>query len=541
MDEDGADYADVLAEAQALGYAEADPTADVEGYDAAAKAAILAGLAFHTRVDRRRRPPRGHHRGVGAATSPPRARWASSSSCSPSPSSPTTSAASSCACTRRWCRAPTRSPACAAPSTPCSSRPSRPAQLMFYGRGAGGAPTASRGARRHRRRSRGTGSPARAGPAESTYADLEVLPHRRGRDALLRQPRRRRPARACSPTVAQAFADNGVSIQTVRQDGHGDEAGLVVRTHTRHGRRARGHHRAAAASRRRARRRRRHAGRGGGRAMSGRPWRAPVARRHRGVPRPAPRHRRDPGRHPARGRHAARRRAAYLSERTGCEVWLKVEGANPTGSFKDRGMTMAISKAVEEGAKAVICASTGNTSASRRGLRRPGRDGLRGARARRARSRSASSPRRSCTARKLLQVDGNFDDCLDPGARARRALPGRAGQLGQPVPHRGAEDRGVRDRRRPRRRARHPLPAGRQRGQHHRLLEGLHASTPPTASPTQRPRDVGLPGRGRRADRARRARHAPGDDRHRDPHRQPGVVGPGASPRATSPAASSTR
>jgi threonine synthase len=45
-------------------------------------------------------------------------------------------------------------------------------------------------------------------------------------------------------------------------------------------------------------------------------------------------------------------------------VWLKVEGANPTGSFKDRGMTMAISKAVEEGAKAVVCASTGNTSAS---------------------------------------------------------------------------------------------------------------------------------------------------------------------------------
>src|ERR1041384_1622460 len=56
--------------------------------------------------------------------------------------------------------------------------------------------------------------------------------------------------------------------------------------------------------------------------------------------------------------------APILSERTGCEVYLKVEGANPTGSFKDRGMTMAISKAAEEGAKAVICASTGNTSAS---------------------------------------------------------------------------------------------------------------------------------------------------------------------------------
>ena len=56
--------------------------------------------------------------------------------------------------------------------------------------------------------------------------------------------------------------------------------------------------------------------------------------------------------------------APRLSERVNADVWLKVEGANPTGSFKDRGMTMAISMAVEEGAKAVVCASTGNTSAS---------------------------------------------------------------------------------------------------------------------------------------------------------------------------------
>jgi threonine synthase len=56
--------------------------------------------------------------------------------------------------------------------------------------------------------------------------------------------------------------------------------------------------------------------------------------------------------------------APRLSEELGLDVHLKVEGANPTGSFKDRGMTMAISKAVEEGAKVVVCASTGNTSAS---------------------------------------------------------------------------------------------------------------------------------------------------------------------------------
>jgi threonine synthase len=57
-------------------------------------------------------------------------------------------------------------------------------------------------------------------------------------------------------------------------------------------------------------------------------------------------------------------RAERLSERHGCDLWLKWEGANPTGSYKDRGMTVAVSKALEEGAEAVICASTGNTAAS---------------------------------------------------------------------------------------------------------------------------------------------------------------------------------
>jgi threonine synthase len=56
--------------------------------------------------------------------------------------------------------------------------------------------------------------------------------------------------------------------------------------------------------------------------------------------------------------------SAWLSGMTGCSVHLKVEGSNPTGSFKDRGMTVTISKALEDGAKAVVCASTGNTGAS---------------------------------------------------------------------------------------------------------------------------------------------------------------------------------
>jgi threonine synthase len=69
--------------------------------------------------------------------------------------------------------------------------------------------------------------------------------------------------------------------------------------------------------------------------------------------------------------------AEHLSELTGCEVWLKLEGANPTGSFKDRGMTVAVSAAKAEGAEAVICASTGNTAASAAAY--AARGGLRGA------------------------------------------------------------------------------------------------------------------------------------------------------------------
>jgi threonine synthase len=70
-------------------------------------------------------------------------------------------------------------------------------------------------------------------------------------------------------------------------------------------------------------------------------------------------------------------RAPRLSERTGADVWLKIEGANPTGSFKDRGITVAVSAAKAEGAEAVICASTGNTAASLAAY--AARGGLRGA------------------------------------------------------------------------------------------------------------------------------------------------------------------
>lgn len=104
--------------------------------------------------------------------------------------------------------------------------------------------------------------------------------------------------------------------------------------------------------------------------------------------------------------------APALSARTGARVYVKYEGMNPTGSFKDRGMTMAISKAVEHGAKAVICASTGNTSASAAAYATHA--GI---------TAAVLVPEGKITMGKLsqaiahnatlLQVQGNFDDCLN--------------------------------------------------------------------------------------------------------------------------------
>lgn len=104
--------------------------------------------------------------------------------------------------------------------------------------------------------------------------------------------------------------------------------------------------------------------------------------------------------------------ARYLSERTGAEVWVKYEGMNPTGSFKDRGMTMAISKAVEHGAKAVICASTGNTSASAAAYATHA--GITAA-VLVPEGKIAMGKLSQAVAHKaeIIQIQGNFDDCLD--------------------------------------------------------------------------------------------------------------------------------
>jgi threonine synthase len=103
--------------------------------------------------------------------------------------------------------------------------------------------------------------------------------------------------------------------------------------------------------------------------------------------------------------------APVLSARTGCDVYLKIEGSNPTGSFKDRGMTVAVSRAVEDGAKAVICASTGNTSASAAAY--AARAGITCAvlvpQSKIALGKLAQALVHGA---RLLQVNGNFDDCL---------------------------------------------------------------------------------------------------------------------------------
>jgi len=115
-------------------------------------------------------------------------------------------------------------------------------------------------------------------------------------------------------------------------------------------------------------------------------------------------------------------RAAYISALVGAEVFVKFEGVNPTGSFKDRGMTTAISVAARHGAKAVICASTGNTSASAAayatkagmtcGVLVP--DG------KIAMGKLSQAIAHGAT---LLQVDGNFDDCLTLARKLAEAYP----------------------------------------------------------------------------------------------------------------------
>jgi len=229
MDTSGAGFAEALEEATALGYAEADPTADIDGFDAAAKAAILAGLAFHTRVS----AADVHREGISGVTAADMA------------------SAREMGCTVKLLAIAERSatetgvsvrvhPAMIPRSHPLAGvreaynavfvEAEAAGSLMFYGRGAGGAPTASAvlGDLVAAARNRLSG---RRGPTESAYANLRVLPM--GRTVTRYHVSLDVADKAgVLASVAAAFARHDVSIRSVRQEGHGDDASLVLVTHT---------------------------------------------------------------------------------------------------------------------------------------------------------------------------------------------------------------------------------------------------------------------------------------------------------------------
>jgi homoserine dehydrogenase len=229
MTESGAGFAEALEEAQALGYAEADPTADVEGFDAAAKAAILAALAFHTRVT----GEDVHREGITDVTTADIA------------------SAREMGCVVKLLAIAELSddgqsvgvrahPAMIPLTHPLAGvreafnavfvESEAAGELMFYGRGAGGAPTASAvlgdlvAVARHK-------VSGGRGPGESSYADVRIRPmgETRTRYHVSLDVADRAGVLA---QVATAFAGHGVSIETVRQEKHGSEdAELVIVTH----------------------------------------------------------------------------------------------------------------------------------------------------------------------------------------------------------------------------------------------------------------------------------------------------------------------
>jgi homoserine dehydrogenase len=228
MDETGADYAEVLAEAQALGYAEADPTADVEGHDAAAKAAILAGLAFHTRVTLDDVYCEGISK-VSAADI--KAAKDMGFVVKLLAVAELTGDEKGVVVRVHPTMVPREHPLASVRLSfnAVFVEADSAGQVMFYGRGAGGTPTASAvlGDLVAVGRNRVAG---RVGPGESSYADLEIrgIDSARTRYSINLQVADQPGVLAA---IANVFAENQVSIQVVRQEGTGDEAYLLVRTH----------------------------------------------------------------------------------------------------------------------------------------------------------------------------------------------------------------------------------------------------------------------------------------------------------------------
>jgi homoserine dehydrogenase len=228
MDEAGVSFEDALKEATDLGYAEADPTADIEGFDAAAKAAILAGLAFHSRVT----ALDVYREGISHITTEDIASAKAMDHVIKLLAIAELTTDDRVSVRVHPALIPRNHPLAAVREAfnAVFVEARAAGELMFYGRGAGGIPTASAvlgdlvAIARHRVFG-GLGS------RESDYAGREIASIG---DAMTRYHIRLdvadRPGVLAA--VAQAFAHNGVSIQTVRQEGHGDDAELVVVTHS---------------------------------------------------------------------------------------------------------------------------------------------------------------------------------------------------------------------------------------------------------------------------------------------------------------------
>lgn len=231
MDEDGADYDEVFEEARSLGYLEADPTLDVGGHDAAAKAAILAELAFHTRVTIDDVACEGITEVTADDMAAARAMGFVIKLLAIAELVDVEGGRSGVVVRVHPAMIPRTHPLASVRGSFNAVFVTADAagDMMFYGRGAGGRPTASAvlGDLVAAARNRLAGG---RGPGESTYTNLPVRPIGAARTRYyVNLDVADKPGVLAS--IASAFAEHGVSIQVVRQDGHGADAGLVVRTH----------------------------------------------------------------------------------------------------------------------------------------------------------------------------------------------------------------------------------------------------------------------------------------------------------------------
>lgn len=227
MDEEGRAFDEVLKEAQSLGYAEADPTADIEGFDAASKAAIIAGLAFHSRVS----VDDVYREGISSITADDVAVAKTMNHVIKLLAIAELTADDRISVRVHPTLIPRSHPLAAVRDAfnAVFVEAKSAGQLMFYGRGAGGAPTASAvlgdvvAVARHR-------VSESVGPRESDYADRAIAPIGDTKTQfLIRLNVADKPGVLAA--IAQVFATEGVSIQTVRQSGRGNDAELIVVSH----------------------------------------------------------------------------------------------------------------------------------------------------------------------------------------------------------------------------------------------------------------------------------------------------------------------